>query len=142
MEKAMSLSKDKIKMLYQTRRVKGLYEDKLGEFIESDEAAINPYEVWPFEFPQYVAKHTEDGVEVEATGKSPTTVYQGFRNAANKLPEALSSDIDVIQRDGEVYVCLKSRVELVLADEASEDDEEDEDNSSDELESNLAAVGA
>jgi hypothetical protein len=109
----MGLSNDKILALYSDRRQKGIYGARLGEAIESDEAAFNPREAWPLDFSK----------------KSATTLYQGFRNAADKLDKGIAEDIDVIQRDGEVYVCFKSRIALILNESTQVDEDESDDNS-------------
>lgn len=102
----MGLSNDQIAALYAKRRVKGLYEDKLMELMESDEPAIDPADSWPVEF----------------SNKSATTMYQGFNNAAKKLN--LADDVDVIQRDGAVFIAVKTRIAHIL-NPTSEDEDTD-----------------
>lgn len=91
------LSPELILKLMAKGRSRNTYGPKLIEFVESDEAAINPREVWPVEF----------------TGKEASTLYQGFRTATNKAN--LVDTIEVKQSDGEVFLLHKARVELALA---------------------------
>jgi len=94
----MGLSNDKIAELYANKRTKGLYEEKLAVFMtESDEAGIDPAETWPMDFGK----------------KQASTLYQGFRNAADKLKVA--DQLDILQRDEHVFILNKARVELALA---------------------------
>jgi len=93
----MALSPEKIAELLANKRTKGLYEDKLhGLMTESDEPGIDPAEEWPLDFGT----------------KSATTMYQGFRNAAEKLKVA--DQVDILQRDNHVFILVKSRIELAL----------------------------
>jgi len=102
--KLMGLTTEQVQALLAKKRTKGLYEDRLVELTtESDEMGVNPVESWPLDF----------------NGKSATTMYQGFRNAATKL--GISEDIDVIQRDGAVFLLVKSRCAGVLGGDATED---------------------
>ena len=105
------LTPDQIQDLLGKRRKKGLYEDRLVELMESDELGVNPADTWSIDFAK----------------KSATTMYQGFRNAATKLE--ISNDVDVIQRDGAVFLLVKSRCENLVTpsdtdDPTEEDDEE------------------
>jgi len=89
------LDLDQITELLAKGRTRGLYEAKLGEFVESDEPAINVAETWPIEL-----------------GKKPaTTLYQGFNNLLNK--NDLKETIEVKQADGNVYLLHKDRVKLL-----------------------------
>lgn len=92
----MPLSQDKILELYANRRTKGLYEEKLAEKNATDEPGFDPREDYPALFGK----------------KNATTLYQGFRNAAEKLD--LEDQVEVIQRDGNVFILFKSRVEPML----------------------------
>ena len=103
------LTPDQIQDLLGKRRKKGLYEDRMVELMESDELGVNPAETWPVDFSK----------------KSATTMYQGFRNAATKLE--ISDDIEVIQRDGAVFLLVKSRCENLITNDESNDDEESAD---------------
>jgi hypothetical protein len=85
------LNQDQIKALYAGRRVKGLYEDRTIEFIESDELGVEPMDQWPLDFGD----------------KSATTVFQGFRNAIKK--GELTGVVDVMQRGGKVFICHRER---------------------------------
>lgn len=93
-------------------RTKGVYGLKLLEFAQSDEAAINPADVWPLEF----------------GSKEATTLYQGFNLAIKRAK--MEDDIHILQSDGNVYILHKERVEIVkaqLAEAAAESDEDSED---------------
>ena len=89
------LDLDQITELLGKGRTRGGYEAKLGEFVESDEPAINVAETWSIEF-----------------GKKPaSTLYQGFNNVLNK--NNLKDTIEV-KRDGtNVYLLHKDRVQLL-----------------------------
>jgi hypothetical protein len=112
----MPLTQDKIAQLYANRRVKGLFEEKLTEvYHNSDELGFDPYEDWPMEFAPTVMVPKLNPDTNQPTGefdqvttrKSPTSVYQGFRNAAEKM--GIADDVDVVQREGSVFVLIKSR---------------------------------
>lgn len=109
------LTNELITTLMGNTRSKNVYGPKLMSFIsDSDEAAINPAEVWPIEFGQ----------------KKVTALYQGFLNAA-KAAE-LTDTILVKQYDGAVYLLHKERVALALNPEDAADVEADtEDNEGD-----------
>jgi hypothetical protein len=103
----MPLDKDMIASLYANRRTKGMYEDKLYFLMnESDEPGVDVAETWPTDFGK----------------KQPTTLYQGFNNAAKKLE--VDDQVDVVNRDGHVFILVKSRCELVLATDDTDADEE------------------
>lgn len=95
------LSSDLINSLMANTRQRNAYGPKLVEFCESDEAAIDPAEVWPVEF----------------GGKKATTLYQGFRNAAEKAE--LSDTVLIKQYDDHVFILHKDRVAIVLAEQAT-----------------------
>jgi len=96
MAEMTGLSADFISDLMAKGRTKNTYGPKLVEFIESDEAAINPAEVWPIEFSK----------------KEASTLYQGFLGAAKK--GELTDTIMVKQSDGHVFLLHKERVNLLL----------------------------
>lgn len=97
-QKFTGLSSEKIRELYENKRTKGLYEEKLNLLMtKSDEPGIDPAEEWPIDFGK----------------KSATTMYQGFRNAAEKLK--VDDQVDILARDGHVYILVKSRIELALS---------------------------
>jgi len=104
-DKLNGLDHDFILNLVGETRQRNLYGPKLMDFIESDEAAINPAETWPIEFGQ----------------KNAATMYQGFLKAAKdaKLTEVLR----IIQSDGAVYILHNERV-AILAQQAADDDNE------------------
>jgi hypothetical protein len=98
----MGLTPDQIQGLLAKKRVKGLYEEKLTFlYSDSDEAGVDVKEQWPVEFGQ----------------KSATTLYQGFSNAAKKLD--LEDAVDVINRDGHVFILVTTRANLVIAEQAA-----------------------
>lgn len=99
------LPSDLITSLMAKSRQHNAYGPKLLEFVNSDEAAINPAETWPLEF----------------SGKKATTLYQGFRTAAEKAN--LSDQILIKQSDDNVFLLHKERVTLVLEATASEADD-------------------
>ena len=91
----MPLSPDKIQELLANKRTKGLYEDKLSWIMtESDEPGFDPAEEWPVHF----------------RNKKASTLYQGFRNAAEKLE--VTDQVEVISRDDHVFILVTSRVDL------------------------------
>lgn len=77
-------------------RSRNVYGPKLMTFIESDEAAINPAEVWPVDFGQ----------------KKATALYQGFLNAAKSAE--LTDTVLVKQYDGGVYLLHKERAAVTI----------------------------
>ena len=94
----MALTPSQIAELMAKKRTKGLYEEKLTElYSDSDEAGVDVAEQW-----------------MEFAGKNATTLYQGFTNAAKKL--GLEDAVDVINRDGHVFILVKTRVALVISD--------------------------
>jgi hypothetical protein len=102
----MGLTAEQIQGLYAKRRVKGLYALRLNELMESDEPGVDPMEQWPVDF----------------GGKNATTIYQGFRNAAEKLGYSLEADgqLDIMQRDEHVFILVTERCQLVLNEDEAE----------------------
>jgi len=93
----MGLTLEQIMELQSKKRIKGLYEDKLYDLMnKSDEPGIDPAEEWPLDFGQ----------------KQASTLYQGFRNAAEKLQ--IADQVEILQRDNHVFILVKSRVALAL----------------------------
>jgi hypothetical protein len=104
----MGLTAEQIAGLMAKKRTKGVYEEKLNElYSDSDEAGVDVAETWPLEF----------------AGKSATTLYQGFSNAAKKLE--IDDAVDIVNRDGHVFILVKTRVALVLADTTANGHSED-----------------
>jgi hypothetical protein len=97
------ISADLISDLMAKGRSKNVYGPKFAEWFESDEAAINPAEVWPLEFGR----------------KEASTIYQGFLGAAKKAN--LQDAVMIKQSDGAVFLLHKERVNLLLT--ASNGDE-------------------
>lgn len=91
------LSADFIATLMANTRTRNAYGPKLLEFVESDEAAINPRDVWFAEF----------------GAKQSGTMYQGFMKAAKDAK--LTDTIRISQVDGEVFILHTERVSLALA---------------------------
>jgi hypothetical protein len=92
----LGLSNEKITELMGAGRARNAYGPKLVTFMESDEAAINPVEVWPIEF----------------QAKQASTLYQGFLTAVKKAN--LEDQVLVKQNDGNVYLLHKERVAVAL----------------------------
>jgi hypothetical protein len=92
----LGLSNEKITELMGAGRARNAYGPKLVTFMESDEAAINPVEVWPIEF----------------QAKQASTLYQGFLTAVKKAN--LEDQVLVKQNDGNVYLLHKERVAIAL----------------------------
>ena len=93
------LSADVISQLMANSRSKNTYGPKLVEFVNSDEAAINPADVWPIEFGK----------------KESSTVYQGFLAAIKKAD--LTEAVMVKQSDGMVFLLHKERTNLLLTEQ-------------------------
>lgn len=89
------LDASKIGELLAGTRTRNQYGPLLMEFMESDEAAINPAETWPL-----------------LKDKKPSSLYQGFRNAADKA--GISDEILVKLSDDNVFILHKERVRLVM----------------------------
>ena len=100
-----------IEKLMGESRQRNTYGPKLIEFINSDEAGINPAEAWPLEFGK----------------KNASTLYQGFLTAAKKAEVA--DQIRLLQNDGNVFILHKERAGLLVngVDEADEADSDDVD---------------
>lgn len=102
------LSSDMVAELMANSRGRNQYGPKLLAFAESDEAAINPAEVWPLDF----------------AGKKATTLYQGFRLAAEKAGlGAPDGPILIKQSDDNVFLLHNDRVSVMLNPEATDDSE-------------------
>jgi len=101
------LPQDMIATLMGNTRSRNAYGPKLMAFIESDEAAINPSEVWPVEIGQ----------------KKATAIYQGFLNAA-KAAE-VTDVVLVKQYDGGVYLLHRERANIMVTDTPESVDETD-----------------
>lgn len=91
----MALTPEQVQALYAKRRTRGAYAEILAEAL---------------------ANSDENGFAVKATfpqfaEKPATTLYQGFRNAADKLK--ISDNVDILNSDDEVFVIFKDRVSLV-----------------------------
>jgi len=103
----MPLTREQVRELLAKKRVKGVYEDKLFFLLnDSDEPGVDVVETWPIEFTVIT-----DGKRVP---KTANTLYQGFRNASEKLK--VEDQVDIINRDGHVYILVKSRVEEYTTD--------------------------
>jgi hypothetical protein len=91
------ISNDLIAELLAKGRTRNQYGPKLLEFCESDEAAINPRDVWPIEF----------------GNKNTSTMYQGFRKAM--IDGKLEDILQISQLNDEMFILHKERVALVQA---------------------------
>ena len=94
----MALTPEQIADILGNRKTKGLYEEKLQVYLDSDDAAIDVAEQWPLDFGK----------------KSASSMYQSFGNAAKKL--GVADVLDIVNRDGHLFILHKDRVELALAD--------------------------
>lgn len=90
------LSQDLIANLLANTRTRNAYGPKLVEFLDSDEAGVNPVEVWP-----------------EFAGKKATTLYQGFRLAAEKA--SLTEQLLIKLSEETVFILNKEKVAVMLA---------------------------
>lgn len=90
----MALSQDKIAALYAAKRTRGFYREVLETQLAGEENGFAAKETYP-----------------KLNGKETSTIYQGFRNAAEKM--GISEQLDILNSDEEVYVIFKDRVELV-----------------------------
>jgi hypothetical protein len=98
------LSSEQIDELMASSRTRNAYAPRLVEFCDSDEAAVNPADVWP-----------------EFKAKKASTLYQGFNNAVKK--GQLEDTILVKLWNENVFLLHKERVAIVQANGA--DDSED-----------------
>src|SRR5215472_17817039 len=98
----MPLTPEQSKSIYAKRRTKGLYAEKLVEFLGSGEAGINVREEWPTDF-----GWDEEKPEGER-GKLASTLKQGFENVKSKsgAPED-SEAVDVMVEGEKVYLVNK-----------------------------------
>jgi|SRR6516164_8833889 hypothetical protein len=95
----MGLDPKLVEKLYATRRVKGGYLAILAQASESDENGFAAKETYP-----------------QLKDKAAATIYQGFRNAAEKLlGDEWTQTLDILNSDDEVYVIFKDRIQLVAA---------------------------
>lgn len=93
------LPADFISELMANSRQRNAYGPKLLEFLQSDEAAINPRDVWPAEF----------------ANKKSSTMYQGFNNAIKKGD---IKGLRIAQHNDEVFILNTEKVEALLAESA------------------------
>jgi len=111
----MGLSNEQIKAIYANRRVKGLYDKKLVEFLGSGEAGVSVREIWPDDF-AYHEKLEDD----KTTGKKAASIKQGFENSrGRKEAPAGSENVDVIVDGEEVFLINKDVAGMVA--ESTED---------------------
>jgi hypothetical protein len=115
----MGLTPEQIKGLMAKKRTKGIYDERLMEVYESDEAGVDVAETWPVDFSE----------------KSATTLYQGFSNAAKRLE--MEDAVDIVNRDGHVFILIKTRVALVLAETTANGTVEVEDEAEAAIEAEL-----
>jgi len=89
------LSLDEISTILSTSRTRNMYGPKLLEFLESDEAAINPQDAWPTEFKD----------------KKVTTLYQGFNNA---IKNGNIEGLEIRQMDEKLFILNTEKVKLAM----------------------------
>lgn len=99
------MTEDQIRELLGKSRGRNTYGPKLVEFMESDEAAINPKDAWP----------------AELSNKSASALYQSFRQAAEKA--GVADQLQISQVGGEVFILHKEKVAVVLAGNTEDEDE-------------------
>jgi len=80
-------------------RARNVYKPKLTQFVESDEAGVDPREVWPLEFKD----------------KKASALYQGFRGVATEAGILVSEENPegpiLVKRQGdEVFILHIERV--------------------------------
>lgn len=92
------LDAGKIAFLMANTRTRNAYGPKVLAFAESDEAAINPVDVWPIDF----------------GGKNVSTLYQGFRKAVTDA--SLEDTILVKRHEDMIFLLHKERATLVAQD--------------------------
>ena len=99
----MPLNSEQIKALYAKRRTKGLYVEKLVEFLASEDAGVSVREQWPTDFTWDPTKEDKE------RGKQATTLKQGFENAKEKKDAPEGSElVDVLVDGDEVYLINKA----------------------------------
>lgn len=85
---AGGLTPEQISALLGATRTKGVYIQRLNEFMDSDEQGVAVAEEWP-----------------ELAEKTPSTVKQGFENAKNsKNAKAGVENVRVITNEDKVYL--------------------------------------
>ena len=95
-----SLNAEQIAALMQKTRQKGIYIERLNQFLASGEAGISVNETW-----------------VDLKDKKDTTLKQGFENAKdNKDASEGSENVKVIANEGQVFL-----INLAVAGLATED---------------------
>lgn len=94
----MALSQAQIDAIYAKRREKGLYAKILAEQLNGEENGFAAKETYP-----------------RLAGKEASTIYQGFRNALDKLGDTVTEGVDVINMDDEVFVIFTDRTESEAA---------------------------
>lgn len=89
----MPLTEAQIEKLYAERRTKGMYLNILTMQREGEENGFAAKETYP-----------------QLKNKAAATIYQGFRNAAEKL--GIVDVVDVLNSDDEVFVIFTDRVAM------------------------------
>jgi di/tripeptidase len=92
--KLTGLSAEQINKLLMNRRNRGGYEAPVTDFANSDEAAISVKDNYPL-----------------FAGKKGSTLYQGFRNAAEKL--GYKDQIQVVLQGEDVFLFHNARLEAI-----------------------------
>lgn len=102
------LSPDFIMELQKNSKTKNQYGPLVLEFANSDEAAVNPREVWP-----------------ELSEKKSAALYQGFNNALKKAD--LTDAILVKQTGDDVFLLHNERVRAIMAGDNADESTDDAD---------------
>jgi hypothetical protein len=87
-----------IRKLASSGRARNVYGPRLKDFIDSDEAAVDPSEAWPLEFSE----------------KKAQTMYQSFRKAVKDAE--LTDTVVVRLHEDKVYLMHTERCAVVTAD--------------------------
>lgn len=101
-----ALPNDMIAELMANTKTKGVYGQKLVEFCDSDEPAINPRESWPIEFGT----------------KNANSVYQSLNTNIKKAK--LEDVLQAKMYDGECFLIHKERIIVHLTKAAEEQEQE------------------
>jgi hypothetical protein len=92
--KLKGLSPDLVAKLLSEGRGRNQYQPRLAQFMESDEPGVDPKEEW-----------------AEFRGKKATTLYQGFRTAAEAA--GVLDDIIIRKVENDLFILHKARAAAV-----------------------------
>jgi len=96
------MSDDEILAAYAGKSTRGIYEIRTLEWNASDEAGVEPAKMWPMDFGD----------------KTVSALVQSFRNAIAK--HELTETVELVQRDGRVFLFNTERVRLIRERKAAE----------------------